>query len=209
VPAPAASGSCIPLHEFQRVTTRCAGGVTPHCRLCVLQCSVPITFSMAYFVLPLWGTMLCTAVAACVAVKAMGSIWRMQPSEQRDKGQLIGLVAGAVACYWSPMLLQAGLDVASGQAASVPVLCALGLIAALGTGGFLFAKGLPERLVPRKLDVWCSSHALMHVSVLASHVCEYAFLWAMLARQQQQQEGGSMAAAAQQCSAAQPGMCVA
>lgn len=148
-----------------------------------LQVSVLLTFSFSYFVVPFWACLCWTAAAVAVASYASAQIWSLPPDVQRDRRSVVALVAAIVVCYYSPLALQALMDVALlGRADTVPVLCATCVLGSLVAGGAVFAAGVPERWLPNTFDYVGSSHQLMHVAGLTAHALEYVFMLELLHR---------------------------
>jgi hypothetical protein len=106
------------------------------------------------------------------------------PLEQRKRGSVVLGVGLVIAVQYAPLIYAAAADVAAGAAAgSVPLACTLAMTGSLTAGAALFALGIPERWAPGgTFDQLGSSHQWMHVSAIAAHVLEYAFLRHMLQR---------------------------
>jgi predicted membrane channel-forming protein YqfA (hemolysin III family) len=158
-----------------------------------------VTLATAWFVYESWWPVaLNLAAAVATAALATKSTWALKPGQRRPPGQMVALISCIVLCYMWPLAFQASRDLSArlppqDPAAPRPPLsaagCAAGAALALGAGAAVYAAGLPERAFPGVFDVIGSSHQLMHVTLLAAHAFEYAFVLEMWARRRAERLG--------------------
>lgn len=141
----------------------------------IFYCSVLMTFSLAFFVLPWWGLMIDTLIAAFVATAGILTYARLPEDHELDKVKHSLFVGLVVWCYLFPMAYACFRDAGTGQV-TVSVSCFIGAFICKVLGALVFANGWPECQWPGKFDVWGHSHQTMHWFVAGAYVFEFFFL---------------------------------
>jgi adiponectin receptor len=144
-----------------------------------------MSFSLSYFVFPIWAVILNVAITVAVSFCSIRSfhmnVHKLSPENPMYPRQ-VQMVGCAVACYWFPMfsiILQELWELRLGT----PSFFAGGAIASLVVGAYVFATGWPQKHAPGSLDFFMNSHQLMHWTLLSAHLCEYAFLYCLYLQQ--------------------------
>ena len=89
-----------------------------------------------------------------------------------DRSKQTKQVGMAVVFYLIPMIIQTNNEYTSAN----EIFYAMGAIASLTIGAVAYAFSIPECFSPGTFDLFGNSHHLMHLSILAAHVCEFGFL---------------------------------
>lgn len=150
--------------------------------------SVPLTYSLAYFVFTWSGTLAATGVAVALLVHACHNAHKLPAGKEIVKSHNTFYVSIVVAVYLSPVLYQGGLDLAAAVAASArgealppqPLYswwCALGALLSLVYGAVVYVWCFPDKYAPGMFDYVGSAQQLMHLGVMGAHMCEWLFLW--------------------------------
>lgn len=144
--------------------------------IAIFNVSVLLTFSLSYFVLPWWGCLANTLVAACVACAATVSFARTPDEVDMDPRKQSLFVGSIVMCYWFPMVFATVRDFLDGNF-TLSSCSTVGVLVGLGLSGWAYSTAWPQRYFPGLFDVWGHSHQLMHVGMLLCHALEFVFLW--------------------------------
>lgn len=131
--------------------------------------SVMLTLTLGWFVLPTWLLVLNTIATTTVATCGLRFMWNAVTDVEivHVKTQA-AWVASVTACWTFPMVYYC----VNTQAC----LAAISSLSGLVTGGFVYAHGIPERWWPGKFDILGSSHQLMHLGIMVTHIMAFFFL---------------------------------
>ena len=55
-------------------------------------------------------------------------------------------------------------------------LYTIGMLSSLIGGGIFYSSKFPESYYPGKFDLFGSSHNIMHLFLIISHICQYQFV---------------------------------
>lgn len=130
---------------------------------CIFLASTLLTFALALFVLPLWGTCILVLLSARLCIDT----WLHYPGTDDDKIALARRLAKTVGMYLAPMAF---------------AFCVHGLphfwaaLLSLAVGASLYVANVPERWAPGCFDHVGQSHQLMHLCIIAAHVTEFMFV---------------------------------
>lgn len=140
--------------------------------------SVLLTFSLAYFVMPLYASLILTFVALCVSLKAIRKNrieWaKGHTLDPRKQSRSIFII---VFIYCIPILYLAAYDTLTTQTFTSAHVVLLSVIMSLGFGAFAYADGFLNRLFPTTFDIYGSSHQIMHIGVGLAHIAEWYFVY--------------------------------
>jgi adiponectin receptor len=138
--------------------------------------SVCFTVALSFFVLPLWGTLITSAIAVVLAAMAMSRFWQTPDDQALDYTKHAAFVGSIIMCYWFPMVFAIVRD-SIGAVFSLSTGMALGEFVCLILGGFAFASMWPQKFYPGKFNVWGHSHQMLHVAAMMAHGFKFVFLW--------------------------------
>lgn len=133
------------------------------------------TFSLAYFVLPLWATILDTLLGTAITTLAIYSFWGTPGDHVLDHSKHALFVGSIIMCYWVPMAIALVRDAIHLQF-TLSSAMVIGEFSSLSFGGWAFATGWPQKHSPGKFDVFGHSHQMLHVCAMIGHVCKFVFI---------------------------------
>ncbi len=162
-------------HTFMPVSQRAARTWRRLDTSFLFVASTFLTFAMCGLTWPLWLAGAWTTVAGCVTARALWKIWAVADFDTLPRQSQVREIGYVVCCYFAPIASRAVLDAASG-AVTVAVKAAAGVAVSLGLGAWAFAAGFPQCVLPGRFDYVGHSHQLMHMGVIAAHVCELWFM---------------------------------
>lgn len=163
----------------------------------IFWASVPLTFALAYFVMPLPYALGLTAVALALALHAWHNAHSLPAGAEINKKANTRYVGLVVLVYTSPVVLQACKDLAgmllSGAAGAYQlpyevydplysVKCAAALAFCFVYGGVTYVASFPDVYAPGMFDIVGAAQQLMHMAIVGAHALEWLFVIHMFHR---------------------------
>ncbi|KAG2490726.1 hypothetical protein HYH03_010882 [Edaphochlamys debaryana] len=166
----------------------------------IFVASVPLTFALAFFVVPLPAALGLTGVTLGLALHAWHHAASLKAGAEIDKGANTRYVGYVVIVYTFPILLQAGADLLDlaldadglglghawrgGQAhdrSFVPGLAAA-VAFSFVHGAATYVASFPDVWAPGRFDLVGAAQQHMHVAIVGTHALEWLFLIHMFQR---------------------------
>ncbi|GIL83218.1 hypothetical protein Vretimale_11265 [Volvox reticuliferus] len=161
--------------------------------------SIPLTYGLAYFVMPLPYTLGLTAVTISLSLHAWHNAAALPAGAEINKQANTRYVGYVVLVYTFPIVLQAAwdlrravLDGATTAAAvagsehiyGIPytVWCAAAIAFCFMYGGVTYVMSFPDIYAPGVFDIVGSAQQLMHLAIAGAHSIEWLFVIHMYQR---------------------------
>lgn len=111
--------------------------------------------------------LVCCGVAALANIILALSPWYVKAYDTRVLRTILSGIVITIALF--PVFFSVGIK--------YPALYGLGACVSYAIGGLVWVLHIPERFVPYLFDNNMNSHALMHVSIVVSHLLFYMFVF--------------------------------
>ncbi|KXZ54596.1 hypothetical protein GPECTOR_4g661 [Gonium pectorale] len=163
--------------------------------------SIPLTYGLAYFVVPFPYTLALTAVSVSLSLHAWHNAAALPAGADIDKKANTRYVGLVVMVYLIPVVLQAAMDlrqalIAPGRggaaAAAVgssgpydvlyTVKCAAGIVFCFAYGGVSYVLSYPDIYAPGVFDIVGAAQQLMHIAISGATALEWLFVIHMYQR---------------------------
>jgi len=140
-----------------------------------------LTYSLCYFIMPIWITCLITGAALVVSVTAIMKTMQLAPCQPMNRQTHTLFVASIVFVYYIPIVYQGVKDVMDDKfTIAVTTMFIVPMLLVLG--GYVYAKHWPECNYPARFDLLGRSHQILHVLAGLAHVMECVFLYSVYLR---------------------------
>ncbi|GLC33524.1 hypothetical protein PLESTB_000084300 [Pleodorina starrii] len=156
--------------------------------------SIPLTYGMAYFVMPLPYALGLTAVTLGLSLHAWHNASALPAGAEINKSANTRYVGYVVLVYTFPILLQAALDLrqamtavtADGAGVKYDMLYTAWVAVAIAFcflyGGVTYVMSFPDIYAPGLFDLVGAAQQLMHLAIAGAHALEWLFVIHMFQR---------------------------
>ncbi|GLI59941.1 hypothetical protein VaNZ11_001991 [Volvox africanus] len=161
--------------------------------------SVPLTYGLAYFVMPLPYALGLTTITISLSLHAWHNAAALPAGAEIDKQANTRYVGYVVLVYTFPIVLQAAWDLqntvldSTAAAAAAPasvymygipytVWCTAAIAFCFVYGGLTYVLSFPDIYAPGVFDIVGSAQQLMHLAIAGAHAIEWLFVIHMYQR---------------------------
>ncbi|EFJ47405.1 hypothetical protein VOLCADRAFT_92076 [Volvox carteri f. nagariensis] len=155
--------------------------------------SIPLTYGLSYFVMPLPYALGLTAVTIGLSLHAWHHAATLPAGAEIDKKANTRYVGYVVLVYTFPILLQAGRDMQQfilydnsnpGAMHDLPYTfwCAAAITFCFLFGGVTYVVSFPDIYAPGVFDIVGAAQQLMHLAIAGAHAIEWLFVIHMYQR---------------------------
>jgi adiponectin receptor len=140
-----------------------------------------LTYSLCYFIMPVFATWLITGIAILTSTVAIWKTARLATGEPMNRNIHTMFIATIVLVYYFPILYQGVRDLID-HTFTFAVATMIVVPLTLAFGGCVYANHWPECKYPKKFDLFGRSHQILHILAGVAHAMECFFIYSVYLR---------------------------